>query len=1680
MSINSSNGKSETLSARAHEAVVPQNEASYKTTKYDRGKFYFPGVECEKVPVLFDKNSFIDTLNMARLMTRSFTGIVPKVLDEVQALVGAGLACYPRITLNTDSVKLVCKHSMYRGLFQHTIRRARSRRRGVLKPLMTYDSSCDLYKAASNLNKAEVEELGLIKNQYNIWFSEYVRYLFDFKDRFSFKPEVFGLGAPTVEVSHVVPGAIEALAAKLSTDGLDVNFPQLSNIDLTGVLPKTLCDVLEGVKSLDSWIKLIFYQVFRIMMLCYIKRRHGDSAFVSIVEVALSSYALTKLGLSEAMALTSNVAVTGLVHTFFSTCEEESFVAEAFDSTLLSSFSTLFGAVYTYQSYCDLKFDQVWSKVMVSAKNTMSGSKNLIDAFLSVTHYFIESIFEYFAELPQILQQWQQVELEINALVNSGMPMTLHNTKVVVRYYESLQRYAETDTPYAQKAKSILEKIRARVKNINQIIRQGETIRMLPTIAVLAGAPGVGKSSLVQPFCVAIIQSLRRKEYIEPYFADYLMHNLRDEYVVWNNSENFQDNYRGQFFCVEDDFAQYKDPHKSTAAGLVNHMSTAPATVEKSAVEDKKNSFFKSQFIIKTTNALGFNDPFMVNTAARDRRLDQNTVIVHVREPFRKIAEGVNPADFNVLTWATTTHYSIDQEAVARDKRDHGFNSRDHLMDHLDRLYEFYEYSYTNKSVGRIMTFRELVDKTTDLFHENYRAYLRDQNYLNMLIYDTVEDRDMRPMVLERYLDLMEIPYGEGEDGDSLFKRLKDFVASSTETVLNNSGKCLAVLTGALTAVALFRTFYNTTMHDEIFSESAETRFVKVKSKFRRKSLKPPSLQTVGVNLASEAANSEVLDLVRGSTYLLTLVKDKHSRANPTTVCCVLFFDERDLIIPTHCVKRMYDYLDENGPFAVEMRNIKNNDVRYCDHNKILIGPDFESCSNIVTLDQGTETHISDACVLRVSASIGLKGRNLKKHFVTEDQVTSLVGASIRTCLLSFTVDRRGVSSVMSEVASEVRNIPQPYEDLVVMRGVFSDYATFAGACGSPYVISNSYGIRTDSHNKILSCHSAGSKNACSLSFVVTKELLEQAQEFFNELKAESAMSRDYTTSVKNLIDEIYFQPSLGAGELIKHDMVGSRGSEFYNPHSLTPSFNNKTVLFKTDYAGEICEFLYEKGAVVKPVCSSSDKTPYVVPALKGVGPSSIAEAINAYGVDWQEVFFNAQIVGHIKNFMYDKFVSGSKNIGTTKVKMDFERAILGFGDYLKPINRSSSNGFGIYDKRELFGAAGDFNMDGPLVDELRKDLEVAKDNLKEGKEIPLVYSDFPKDEALPTDKVHFDRKVRIVSGSPLMGTILYREAFGSFVIMVNANVLNNHLIGVNMLDSTQVTSIVSGISLYKNAFAGDYSKFDKRFLPQFVKLFGDMANMYYDDHGTDNYNIRRTLLAMLMRSVHVCKDGFEHAFFRWEGGNPSGNPLTTVLNTVGNLFLMYYSTVVCYYTRTLDLQEENLKLRYDDVSDVLQSMVIYCNGDDMIMSVSDDIASVFSPQDLCAFVCGKGMTLTNDTKAGDVGGWIDPFMVTILKRSFKFVEGKWVACLAIESIFKRLLFQRKNDPNIEKEIIKSAAYELSLHGRELFSTFIGKVKAAWGKMVKRYPSYRFESAGCFEFETAFDEYVDSVIAYEW
>lgn len=1679
MLINSLNGKSETLSARAHEAVVPQSDTLQKATKFDRGKFYFPGVENESVPVLFDKNGFIDTLNMARLMTRSFSGIVPKILDEVHDLVGAGLTCYPRIILNTDSVKLVCKHSMYRSLFQHTIRRAKSRRRGNMKPLMTFDSVDNLYKAASNLNKAEVEELGLIKNQYNIWFSEYVRYLFDFKDRFSFKPEVFGLGAPTVEVNHVLPSTIEALAAKLSQDGLDIKFPQLNAVDFSSVLPTSFYDILNKVHTMEPWVKLIFYQAFRIMMLCYIKGRHGDSTFISIVEVALSSYALTKLGLSEVMAFASNIAVTGLVHAFYSHEEEGVFVAEAFDSTLLSSFSTLFGAVYTYQNYCDLKFDQVWSKVMISAKNTMSGSKNIIDAFLSITHYFIEFIIDYFQVLPPILQQWQQVELEIDALINAGTPMTLHNTKVVVKYYESLQRFSEVDSAHSTRAKAILDKIKLKVKNINQIIRQGETIRMLPTIAVLAGAPGVGKSTLIQPFCVAIILSLKDKNYIEPYFADYLLENIKDEYVVWNNSENFQDNYRGQFFCLEDDFAQYKDPHKSTAAGLVNHMSTAPATVEKSAVEDKKNSFFKSQFLIKTTNALKFADPHMVNTAARDRRLDQNSVIVHVREPFRKMVPGVDPAAFDARTWATKPFYYIDQEAVARDKEQHPLVNRAALLDHYDRMYEFYEYSYTSGEVGRCLTFTQFVDKTTDLFYANYRTHVRDQDYLSLLINDAVEERDIRPVVLERFLDLRDIPYNAGEDGATLFARLRDFAANTTETLLNNSGKCLAALTGVLSTIALFKIFYNTTLHHEIFSESAETKFVKAKSKFRRKSVKPPSLPVTNVDLSGEAANTEVLSLVQGATYVLTLMKDKH-RTTAVTICCVLFFDERDIMVPTHCVKKMYDYLEDNGPYYIELRNVKTNEARLCEHHKMLTGTSFETCTNIVTLDQGTDTHVSDACVLRVASSIGLKGRNLKKHFVTEDQVTSLTGADIRTCLLSFTVGRHGVLPTSSEVSSTVRDIPQLYEDLVVMRGVFSEYVTFAGACGSPYVISNSYGVRTDSHNKILSCHSAGSKNSCSLSFVVTRELLERAQEFFNELRAESATCKDYTTSVKNLIDDIQYQHTVGIGDLVKHDKVGTASSDFYNPHALTPSFNNTSVLFKTDYAEHVCKFLYKDNAVVKPSCSNHSSTPYVVPALKNASPLSIVEAINAYGVDWREVFLNAQLVGYVRNFMYDKFISGSRNIGMTRVKMDFDRAILGFGDYLKPINRSSSNGFSIYDKRELFGVSGDFNMDGPLVEELKRDIDSLKEHLEQGREVPLVYSDFPKDETLPTDKVHFDRKVRIVSGSPLMGTILYREAFGSFVIMVNANVLNNHLIGVNMLDSTQVTSIVSGITCYKNAFAGDYSKFDKKFLPQFVKLFGDMANMYYDDHGSKEYNIRKTLLAMLMRSVHVCKDGIDFAFFRWEGGNPSGNPLTTVLNTVGNLFLMYYSTVVCYYTRVLSVTEESLKLRYDDVSDVLRRMVIYCNGDDMIMSVSQEIAETFSPQDLCAFVCRKGMTLTNDSKAGEVGGWVDPLSVTILKRSFKFVRGKWVACLAIESIFKRLLFQRKREPDIEQEIIKSAAYELSLHGEELYEKYIHLVKFAWQKMVRRFPSYGFESAGCFEFDTAFDDYVDSVEAYEW
>lgn len=79
---------------------------------------------------------------------------------------------------------------------------------------------------------------------------------------------------------------------------------------------------------------------------------------------------------------------------------------------------------------------------------------------------------------------------------------------------------------------------------------------------------------------------------------------------------------------------------------------------------------------------------------------------------------------------------------------------------------------------------------------------------------------------------------------------------------------------------------------------------------------------------------------------------------------------------------------------------------------------------------------------------------------------------------------------------------------------------------------------------------------------------------------------------------------------------------------------------------------------------------------------------------------------------------------------------------------------------------------------------------------------------------------------------------------------------------------------------AGDFSDYDGSLHPDILNTICDMINEWYDD---GNDVIRRNLFLSITHSVHLA-DGL---VYQWTHSQPSGNPGTSLINSIYNSFVM-------------------------------------------------------------------------------------------------------------------------------------------------------------------------------------------------
>jgi hypothetical protein len=221
---------------------------------------------------------------------------------------------------------------------------------------------------------------------------------------------------------------------------------------------------------------------------------------------------------------------------------------------------------------------------------------------------------------------------------------------------------------------------------------------------------------------------------------------------------------------------------------------------------------------------------------------------------------------------------------------------------------------------------------------------------------------------------------------------------------------------------------------------------------------------------------------------------------------------------------------------------------------------------------------------------------------------------------------------------------------------------------------------------------------------------------------------------------------------------------------------------------------------------------------------------------------------------------------------------------------------------------------------------------------------------------------------------------------------------------------------------AGDYGKFDKRMSPTMIlAAFNIIENMCV----RAGYSAKELKVVRgIAYDVAYPIVDFNGELIQFFGGNPSGHPLTVIINGLANSIYMRY----CY----AELNPGKECITFD------HRVVLMTYGDDNIMSVSDE-APFFNHTTIQQTLADVDVQYTMADKEAKSIPYINIADCSFLKRSWRFDQdvGCYLAPLDETSISKMLTIcvrSRNISPEAHAmQVIGTAMREYFMYGKDKY-----------------------------------------------
>lgn len=408
---------------------------------------------------------------------------------------------------------------------------------------------------------------------------------------------------------------------------------------------------------------------------------------------------------------------------------------------------------------------------------------------------------------------------------------------------------------------------------------------------------------------------------------------------------------------------------------------------------------------------------------------------------------------------------------------------------------------------------------------------------------------------------------------------------------------------------------------------------------------------------------------------------------------------------------------------------------------------------------------------------------------------------------------------------------------------------------------------------------------------------------------------------------------------------------------------------------------------------------------------------------------------------------------------------------YIDAITKSTSMGFPWCKTKKafIFERKTEKHPDGVDFDpEVWDRVRVIEEKYKRGERAYSIFTGHLKDEATPIAKIKAC-KTRLFTAAPADWSLVVRKNLLSFVRLVQKNKFLFEAGPGTVTQSAEWGSIYDYLTQFgvDRMVAGDYGKYDKRMLSDFVLAAFEVI---YNIHKAAGWNVEDLLTIMSIGediAFPMCNiNGDLVEFF---GTNPSGHPLTVIVNSLVNSLYMRYAYIV------LNPVKEVISFK--------EKVALFTYGDDNVLGVHKSLMW-YNHTAIQKIFSDIGVEYTMAEKGADSVPFINIRDISFLKRKWVWSDevNNWLAPLDEESIIKSLTFWVPSS-TIDRYaqtvfVIESAINDYFFHGRKKFeekSLFFQEVlkQSPYCFYVKEstFPTYdqlieRFHKASGLECET--------------